>query len=116
MLLKVKYGTKPRLFARKYTFFGKQRICSIVSLPSGTGYPLVRRSSHERGSQCQCEHICHMDHERRSPNGNPGHRYGTEFYNPVTVKTAYGPFSVCLDCKADCMKEQIVNGNARLLG
>lgn len=68
---------------------------------------------------CQCEHACHMHGDRASahfggleenaprklsPNGNPSHRYGTEFFDGAMsrVRTEYGTFIVCNDCAEDC--------------
>lgn len=53
---------------------------------------------------CECEHECHTDRNKRSPNGNPGHKYHTQ-YGPSylsEVKTDYGTFTVCHDCLNDC--------------
>lgn len=46
-----------------------------------------------------------MDREKRTPNGNPGHKYGVRFHElaVVNVKTPYGTFRVCRDCADDCL-------------
>lgn len=51
---------------------------------------------------CQCEHISHLDKNEKTPNGNPGHKYGAKFYDLRSVKTPYGIFHVCADCENDC--------------
>lgn len=67
---------------------------------------------------CQCEHGCHMHGPRASahfgvdknaprqmsPDGNPSHQYGTEFFLGVMsrVKTPQGTYIVCKDCEEDC--------------
>lgn len=56
----------------------------------------------EETKTCQCEHVAHFEHERRTPNGNPGHDYGVQFATVIRVATDYGVFAVCLDCWRDC--------------
>ena len=53
---------------------------------------------------CECEHVCHMDTSKRSPLGNPGHKYGAKFHSLYCeqIKTPYGTFRVCRDCAKDC--------------
>jgi hypothetical protein len=53
---------------------------------------------------CECEHVSHFEHDKRSPNGNPTHKYGQKFYehHMTIVKTEYGTFHVCKDCANDC--------------
>jgi hypothetical protein len=55
---------------------------------------------------CQCEHIAHLEKSRRTPNGNPGHKYGAQFMRLKEVKTAYGTFHICLDCWQDCHQQE----------
>jgi hypothetical protein len=54
---------------------------------------------------CECEHVSHFDKKKRSPAGNPNHRYGTKFAESfiTPVKTPYGTFHVCDDCAKDCL-------------
>ena len=56
-------------------------------------------------AKCQCEHIAHVKKDKRTPNGNPGHRYGVDFNTLyiTTVKTHYGTFTICRDCERDCI-------------
>lgn len=58
-------------------------------------------------TSCQCEHTAHIAERAMTPNGNPGHRYGVNFFdtNLTTVKTPYGTFRVCRDCRADCFQD-----------
>jgi len=58
-------------------------------------------------SSCQCEHTAHTEHTM-TPNGNTGHRYGVSFFPHflVSVKTKYGTFQVCNDCRNDCFQDQ----------
>jgi hypothetical protein len=50
--------------------------------------------------ECQCEHEAHFDPVKRTPDGNPGHRYGARFtgYFMVQVRSE----RLCPDCAADC--------------
>lgn len=57
---------------------------------------------------CECEHAAHVDRNRRTPAGNPGHRYGAPFFNLKRVRTVFGHFDVCEDCARDCLSEQII--------
>jgi len=54
--------------------------------------------------KCECEHISHTDRTNTTPNGNPGHKYGTPFKRRFTstISTILGPFTVCHDCVDDC--------------
>lgn len=54
---------------------------------------------------CQCEHVAHFDLAQRTPNGNPGHGYGSEFHPHVmqVVETISGKFTICPDCAKDCL-------------
>lgn len=61
-------------------------------------------------AKCQCEHTAHFfrgpgEGEARTPNGNPGHRFEQTFFKSFisTIKTEYGTFIVCGDCKNDCL-------------
>lgn len=56
-------------------------------------------------AKCQCEHESHFDFTKRSPDGNPNHRYGLLLYKEVllSIKTLYGTFKVCPGCAEDCM-------------
>ena len=57
-------------------------------------------------SNCECEHIAHFPEEKRkTPNGNPGHRYGQKFFEETMVNkgTEHGKFLVCKDCANDCL-------------
>ena len=73
--------------------------------------------------QCQCEHACHDSYQSRpgalikSPNGNPGHRYGQKFEERAlkSVKTAWGTFEVCPSCLGDCCVSIVDLGVADLL-
>lgn len=78
----------------------------------GTGYQAaaehaaeyVTRLTEERALRsCQCEHEAHFARVF-TPNGNPGHRYGSGFAETYleTVETEYGRFEVCRDCAHDC--------------
>lgn len=61
-------------------------------------------------ASCQCEHIAHFEQSKRTPNGNPGHRYAARF-NPATmkiVKTECGTFHICADCEKDCLHISIL--------
>ena len=59
--------------------------------------------------KCQCEHIAHFEIAEKTPNGNPGHIYGTDFLKGlVRVITKYSSFYVCLDCADDCLQEERV--------
>lgn len=53
---------------------------------------------------CECEHIAHDERGRRTPNGNPGHRYFTRYAAGylVTVHTTRGNITICKDCAKDC--------------
>lgn len=55
---------------------------------------------------CECEHAAHggpdFPAQTHTPHGNPGHDYGAKFYTLFPVKTDYGTFRVCQDCKTDC--------------
>jgi len=51
---------------------------------------------------CECEHISHIERDRLTPNGNPGHKYGQSFYAIEPVKTICGTFHLCKDCREDC--------------
>src|SRR5262245_35788197 len=64
----------------------------------------TRRDRNFEKRQCECEHIAHFEKERRTPNGNPGHKYGAEFYQHATCskKTTYGTMWFCVDCTVDC--------------
>ncbi len=42
-------------------------------------------------SRCECEHIDHDD--------GPGHKYGAAFLCLTAVKTDYGTFAMCDDCR-----------------
>ncbi len=57
--------------------------------------------------QCECEHISHFERNRRSPNGNPTHKYGRLYAESymVSMDTEYGAFRVCKDCAEDCMHD-----------
>ena len=58
---------------------------------------------------CECEHAAHFDSDKRTPNGNPAHRFAVRFHSLALtkVKTPYGTFNVCPDCQKDCFKEHI---------
>jgi hypothetical protein len=60
---------------------------------------------------CECEHICHFEKDKRSPNGNPGHNYGIKFVERKMqeVKSTLGLHSTfyCMDCANDCMVNYI---------
>lgn len=58
---------------------------------------------------CECEHAAHFERDKRTPNGNPGHKWGAKFATRVPVKTPYGTFHVCVDCASDCLAKQRVN-------
>ena len=59
-----------------------------------------------KGTNCECEHVSHLDTNARTPNGNPGHIYGAAgWLNLQPVKTPYGTFHVCKDCADDCLRE-----------
>lgn len=67
---------------------------------------------------CECEHIAHQPREKgqlrsTTPNGNPGHKYGVQYFNHaiVQVQTTWGKFWVCRDCAADCYKQYPEVGN-----
>lgn len=56
---------------------------------------------------CECEHISHLDLSKRSPNGNPNHKYGVKFFPRylVEVKTPWGTYTVCNGCSEDCLRD-----------
>jgi len=56
--------------------------------------------------KCECEHTAHTE-GTKTPNGNFGHKYGTNFFptNLTKIKTLYGTFTVCKDCLEDCNKD-----------
>lgn len=55
--------------------------------------------------KCECEHDAHFEKNKRTPNGNPGHNYQSEYFENYmrTVRTPYGSFLVCKDCAEDCL-------------
>lgn len=56
--------------------------------------------------KCECEHAAHFhDEGKKTPFGNPGHKYGQDFHKLESVKTPYGTFKVCVDCAVDCLNE-----------
>ena len=64
-----------------------------------------RNIAYRLGGHCECENLAHMKSELRTPHGNPGHKYGQEFFIVVGVVTPYGTFLVCEDCRKDCLQE-----------
>lgn len=59
---------------------------------------------------CECEHISHMDKKKRTPLGNPSHKYGQKYYGLKAVKTPYGTFHICSDCINDCHRIGVKHG------
>jgi len=53
---------------------------------------------------CKCEHEAHFDRKKRTPDGNPTHKYGMRYAMSYLrrVQTPYGIFTVCRDCAEDC--------------
>jgi hypothetical protein len=59
---------------------------------------------------CECEHAAHFEDEQaRTPNGNPGHKYGVRFAPRAmhVAKTTGGTFTVCRDCFTDCIDTSV---------
>jgi hypothetical protein len=54
--------------------------------------------------KCECEHRAHFDKRERTPNGNPTHKYATQYHESYMrkKKTEWGTFNVCKDCSKDC--------------
>lgn len=50
--------------------------------------------------ECQCEHAAHFD-KTLTPNGNPGHAYGVDFYQDQLVRVSPS-YELCKDCASDC--------------
>lgn len=50
---------------------------------------------------CQCEHEAHFDRSKRTPYGNPAHKYGIKFAERVLVRMN-NSYEVCQDCAEDC--------------
>jgi hypothetical protein len=59
--------------------------------------------SFPRGRKFNCEIVAS---DVRTPNGNPGHKYGAQFMSLKEVKTAYGTFHICLDCWQDYHQQE----------
>ena len=74
----------------------------------GTKKTTTTKKAFSNAFTCQCEHACHTDKAKRSPAGNPGHRYGQIFALSAErrVRTAWGTFLVCYDCAKDCLADQ----------
>lgn len=64
----------------------------------------TQHKGREKIMQCQCENISHLKPGALSPNGNPSHKYNTEFHRFFVkqVVTEYGVLLVCRDCADDC--------------
>ena len=63
---------------------------------------------------CECEHECHFPSTdgknwSRSPNGNPGHKYGSKHFprGMRAIETDNGTFLVCSDCVVDCFQMEM---------
>lgn len=56
-------------------------------------------------ARCECEHICHYEHEVGTPKGRPGHLYTAGFDADELVAIPSdlgGRIAVCVDCALDC--------------
>lgn len=56
---------------------------------------------------CECEHEAHFDRNKRTPMGNPAHRYGAKYAARIMATVTVGggcaqTMNLCEDCREDC--------------